>query len=415
MTSSTGPALDLQTSEPSPRSRVHRRTQFHTQSTTPLEKTTPARSPAVAGKHMQLLARLRRAGARTAVVLPACGVMLLGSATAASAATTVKPGWECIPTTAGQAVVSGGNSTSGPSCASGTTAVLAPTYVASGIDGKPTVQFASVNVQIVDGSGSTSTVNGTGNLVLGYDEGANNQGGSHNLVLGEDQSDGSYAGVLGGDGNTVDEPYGAAVGTDNLVDGFDAFAAGTENSANGNDSSVTGGESNSANGDADSISGGESNTAASIASWVGGGQSNTAENSYSSISGGADNLAEEVFGTISGGCQNSVGDTSAPTDSNCGPNSPYVDTVAGGYNNRADGFFSLVAGGYDNEANGPVSFVAGGNTGDADGANSTLVGGWENSVATGDGTSMSQFGGQGRTLSSKTNNEIEVGGMADAP
>ena len=43
----------------------------------------------------------------------------------------VTPGWECVPTTAGQAVVSGGTG-SKPSC-SGGTAVLAPTYVSSGV------------------------------------------------------------------------------------------------------------------------------------------------------------------------------------------------------------------------------------------------------------------------------------------
>src|SRR5438105_7935709 len=79
----------------------------------------------------------------------------------------VTPGWECVPTTAGQPVVSGGTG-SAPSCGAGTTTVLAPTFVASGVGGKPTVQFSGVNVQVVDGSGSTSTINGTGNLVLGY-------------------------------------------------------------------------------------------------------------------------------------------------------------------------------------------------------------------------------------------------------
>src|SRR5438477_343683 len=80
------------------------------------------------------------------------------------------PGWECVPTAAGQAVVSGGTGAA-PSCGAGTTAVLAPTYIASGVvGGKPTVQFAAVNVQIVNGAGSTASVNGKGNLVLGYDE-----------------------------------------------------------------------------------------------------------------------------------------------------------------------------------------------------------------------------------------------------
>src|SRR5947209_9712255 len=102
------------------------------------------------------------------------GLLVAAIATAAvgwmasSAVAAVTPGWECIPTSAGSAVVSGGTGAS-PSCGSGTTPVLAPTYVASGVGGKPTVEFSDVNVQIVDGTGATSTVNGTGNLVVGYD------------------------------------------------------------------------------------------------------------------------------------------------------------------------------------------------------------------------------------------------------
>src|SRR6266446_1993728 len=92
---------------------------------------------------------------------------------AAGALATVTPGWECVPTTAGQAVVSGGTG-SAPSCGAGTTAVLAPTYFSSGVGGKPTVKFAAVNVQIVSGSASTSgAVNGEGDLVIGYAENSN--------------------------------------------------------------------------------------------------------------------------------------------------------------------------------------------------------------------------------------------------
>src|SRR5438270_9235514 len=99
---------------------------------------------------------------------------------AAGALATVTPGWECVPTTAGQAVVSGGTAAA-PSCGAGTTAVLAPTYVPTGAGGKPTVQFAAVNVQIVNGAGATASLTGTGNLVLGYDENPSSraQTGSH--------------------------------------------------------------------------------------------------------------------------------------------------------------------------------------------------------------------------------------------
>src|SRR5205807_5361095 len=107
--------------------------------------------------------RISRAAAMVAAVL-VCGVFASGAWAA------VTPGWECVPATAGQAVVSGGTG-SAPSCDPSTTAVLAPTFVPSGVGGKPTVQFAAVNVQIVSGSGSTTgAVNGLGNLAIGYAE-----------------------------------------------------------------------------------------------------------------------------------------------------------------------------------------------------------------------------------------------------
>ena len=62
--------------------------------------------------------------------------------------------WECIPTPAGQAGVSGGTGAA-PSCGAGTTAVLAPTFVVSGVGGLPPDAFSGVNVQVVSGSGTT--------------------------------------------------------------------------------------------------------------------------------------------------------------------------------------------------------------------------------------------------------------------
>jgi hypothetical protein len=57
-------------------------------------------------------------------------------------------------------------------------------YEASGIDKQPTIQFSGVNLQVINGSGSESTLTGTGNLILGYDEAPGTQTGSHNLLLG---------------------------------------------------------------------------------------------------------------------------------------------------------------------------------------------------------------------------------------
>ena len=92
------------------------------------------------------------------------------------------------------------------------TAVLAPTYVSPGVGGKPTVRFAAVNVQILNGLGSTASVNGTGNLVVGYDETPGTQSGSHDLVLGQKQTYTGYGELVGGYGNNVSGNYAGALG-----------------------------------------------------------------------------------------------------------------------------------------------------------------------------------------------------------
>src|SRR5436190_5272822 len=137
----------------------------------------------------------------------------------AGEAWAVTPGWECVPTIAGHAVVSGGTGAS-PSCGAGTTAVLAPTYVSAGVGGKPTVEFAAVNVQIVSGSGSTSgAVNGEGNLVIGYaeDTSGHSQSGSHDLVVGSENGWKSYGEIVGGFQDQANGAYATAVGNHNAA------------------------------------------------------------------------------------------------------------------------------------------------------------------------------------------------------
>jgi len=90
--------------------------------------------------------------------------------------------------------------------------VLAPTYISSGVGGKPTAQFSAVNVQIVNGSGVEATINGEGNLVVGYDEKPGNQTGSRNLVLGGANSYSSYGGLVGGTGNSISNSFASVLG-----------------------------------------------------------------------------------------------------------------------------------------------------------------------------------------------------------
>ena len=189
--------------------------------------------------------------------------------------------------------------------------------VPKGIDEKPTVEFSGANVQIVNGEGKTATTNGTGNLVIGYDEheGGRPQGGSHNLILGEDQGFTSYGGFLAGEANFVSGAFASVSGgLENEAHGFaSSVAAGEANVAFGSESSVTGGFGNEAVGSVDtvaggfannagpeegaSVTGGEKNEALGVASSVSGGEGNKAKGKFSSILGGEKVTLETEFGT----------------------------------------------------------------------------------------------------------------------
>jgi hypothetical protein len=146
-------------------------------------------------------------------------------------------------------------------------------YVASGVGGKPTIQFSGVNVQIVNGEGNTATTNGEGNLVLGYDESPGEQSGSHNLVLGEQQKFTSYGGVVGGSRSTVTAPFASVL-------------SGLENTASAFSASVLTGESDTASESYAAVTGGEGNVSSGILTSVQGGVDNNASGSGASIFGG---------------------------------------------------------------------------------------------------------------------------------
>jgi hypothetical protein len=165
-------------------------------------------------------------------------------------------------------------------------------YVESGVGGKPTIQFSGVNVQVVNGEGSTDTTNGEGNIVIGYDthEVEEIQTGSHNLVLGNFQEFTSYGGIVGGNDNIVTAPDASVIG-------------GSKNTVSGPLASVTGGERNTASGFMASVSGGGDNSASGEASSIGGGVGNRAEGRASSISGGLESVTTGEASSIFGGSE----------------------------------------------------------------------------------------------------------------
>lgn len=168
--------------------------------------------------------------------------------------------------------------------------------------------FEGCNVHVRSGAGTTNaTVNGVGNLIVGYNEafGTLDRSGSHNLIVGRSHAYSSWGGVVFGDMNRVTAPASSVTGGFCNVAGpgsapscgaggapfASVVAAGISNNASGAGSSVTGGYWNAAAGDASSVAGGETNSASGFRASVFGGQWNRATGRTAVVSGGACNVA----------------------------------------------------------------------------------------------------------------------------
>lgn len=156
--------------------------------------------------------------------------------------------------------------------------------------------LTGMNFQVVSGSGATDgDVNGTGNIIIGYNEAGNNdqRTGSHNLVIGLSQSYSSFAGLVAGGNNEI-VAQGASV------------LGGVSHRASGDYSTVCGGFRNEARGETASVAGGEDNLADGRSSVVSGGQENYAGTQSAAVSGGAGNRANGLAATLGGGRNRTV-------------------------------------------------------------------------------------------------------------
>ena len=199
------------------------------------------------------------------------------------------------------------------------------------VNGQPTVRFSGVNVQIVNGTKSTWSSNGRGNLILGYDLARNDgtffcsegfyatyetcsiggrrtwavshKSGSHYLVIGDSNNYSRYGGVVVGSFNTSNGAYASVSGGfNNTASGqYASVSGGGGNTASGSFASVSGGGGNTASGSSASVSGGWDNTASSILSSVSGGRGNTASGYNSSVSGGYFRTAIGDYDWVTGG------------------------------------------------------------------------------------------------------------------
>lgn len=166
------------------------------------------------------------------------------------------------------------------------------------INGQDSVAFDGVNVHVRSGSGSTSSsVNGRGNLIVGYDEGVSgDKTGSHNIVMGTNNSYSSYGGLVGGNGNTISGNYTSVLGgTGNTADGTNSVVvAGSGNETTGTNSAILAGASGEAGG----------NQSAIIAGWE-----NETSGSWSAVVAGSGNEAAAMDSVVVGGLDNTASNT----------------------------------------------------------------------------------------------------------
>ena len=186
--------------------------------------------------------------------------------------------------------------------------------------------ISGMNLQVVNGEGATGTVNGLGNVIIGYDESSENKNdeptddktGSHNLVIGTEHTYTSFGGLVAGNDNSIENEGGVVLGgqlnsatgalavvvsgESNIASGFrSAIVGGSSNIASGEDSVIAGGTFNRSIARESFVGAGVSNDAQGFASSVTGGQFNRAVGERSSISGGSDNVALGAASSIAGG------------------------------------------------------------------------------------------------------------------
>jgi len=208
-----------------------------------------------------------------------------------------------------------------------------------------TLLVTGANLQVVNGNGITSSANGVGNVIIGYNEAdsaTNERGGSHNLVLGRYNQYSSFSGIVHGLRNSVLNDESAVIaGSNNLVSGVrSAVMGGDQNTASGNKVVAIGGGNNEAKGSIAIALGGQENTVDLVGSVAIGGRSNQALGGYSVLVGGGDNITRGYKSVLMGGEHNETLDQDGVNDQ--------FSAVFGGRFNKCGDYCGSIAGGNSN-------------------------------------------------------------------
>ena len=154
------------------------------------------------------------------------------------------------------------------------------------------VFFTGVNLHVRNGTGTTSgTVNGTGNLIVGYDEARStdsDKSGSHNIIFGRGANYTSYGGLVGGFQNSVTGTHAVAL-------------TGQGGVSSGPSSAIISGINGVSSSTTSVVVTGYENTASGFRAGVLSGWQNDASGSYSSVLGGEDNISSATYSSIGGG------------------------------------------------------------------------------------------------------------------
>jgi hypothetical protein len=156
-----------------------------------------------------------------------------------------------------------------------------------------TLRVTGANLQVVNGTDSTNTTNGLGNLIVGYNGSCD---GSHNVVIGEGHTYTSYSGLVSGNGN--------------VVEGANDVVFGSSNSCVTDERSILCGNGNSINSPYSPhcvILGGEGNTVIGPAAIIIGGEGQDCNNSFGVVVGGQYNTNNGDHAVLVGGRGNTIG------------------------------------------------------------------------------------------------------------
>jgi hypothetical protein len=233
---------------------------------------------------------------------------------------------------------------------------------------RPTLTFSGENVRIINGANSTSAVNGTGNLILGYNEAPGAQTGSHNIIVGLGDTATSYGSLIVGVNDSSAGPSETVLGFNNAADHQYANALGGQGNRVAADfATISGGAFNNANALYASVTGGGCNVAGHVPRQSEPLCANPDPSTFASVTGGTRNFALGAGGTVSGGEDGSAdGGWSSVSGGSVGTAKGAWSSVSGGTLGFASGAQSSVSGGSNASAKGSYSSNLGGNNTRAD-------------------------------------------------